>query len=131
MCCTVNSTPSLKISEFVVVAHADRSTLSQLSLCTTYVYDIKSGSHLVPWTTGKQDLEMFTSTVTYPVSRLCGQVSVQRCYTFPKCGCSALTCPHRAHKKANARATVTELFPLSDCTHTVCEKGKMTICNQV
>ena len=28
----------------------------------------------------------------------------------PKCGCSALTCPHRAHKKANARAIVTELF---------------------
>jgi len=24
-------------------------------------------------------LEMFTSTVTYPVSRLCGQVSVRRC----------------------------------------------------
>ena len=49
----------------------------------------------------------------------------------PKCGCSALTCPHRAHKKANARAIVTELFSLSDYTHTVCEKGKMTICIQV
>ena len=87
---------------------------------------------LVSWTTGKQDLEMFTSTVTYPVSRLCGQVSVRRCYTFPKCGCSALTCPHQAYKASNARAIVTELFSLSDCTHTVCEKGKiMTICNQV
>ena len=71
-----------KISEFVVVA--DRSTLSQLSLCTTYVYDINSGSRLVPWTTGKQDLETFTSTVTYPVSRLCGHVSVRRCYAFPQ-----------------------------------------------
>ena len=48
-----------------------------------------------------------------------------------KCGCSALTYPHRAHKKANARAIVTELFSLSDCTHTVCEKGKMKIWNQV
>ena len=110
MCCTVNSTHHWKISEFVVVA--DRSTLSQLSLCTTYVYGINSGSRLVPWTTSsnnyylpadikmtvrnakiytalyrhatsKQDLESFTSTVTYHVSRLCGQVSVHRCYTFP------------------------------------------------
>ena len=32
--------------------------------------------------------------------------------TFPLCvhGCSALTCPHWAHKKANARVIVTELF---------------------
>ena len=64
MCCTVNSASSLEISEFVVVA--DRSTLSQLSLSTTYVYDIKSGSCLVPWTTGKQDLEMFASTCNLP-----------------------------------------------------------------
>jgi len=73
---------SLEISEFVMVA--DRSTLSHLSLHTTYVYNIKSGSFLVPWTTSKQDCEIFTSTVTYPMSRLCGQVSVQRCYTFPQ-----------------------------------------------
>ena len=59
-------------------------------------------------------------------------VLCMHCWTHsPKCGCWALTCPHRAHKKANARAIVTELFSLSDCTHTVCEKGKMTICNQV
>ena len=32
----------------------------------------------------------------------------------PLRGCSALTCPHRAHKKANARVIVTELFSLSD-----------------
>ena len=99
---------------------ADRSTLSQLSLRTTYVYDIKSGSRLVPWTTGKQDLKMFTSTVTYPVSKFQSGDATHS----PKRGCSALTCPHWAHKKANARAIVTEVFSLSDCTHTVCKKEK-------
>ena len=59
-------------------------------------------------------------------------VLCMHCWTHsPKCGCWALTCPHRAHKKANARAIVTELFSLADCTHTVCENRKMTICNQV
>jgi len=46
MCCTVKSTPSLDISEFVVVA--DRSTLSQLSLHTTCVYDIKKWQSFGP-----------------------------------------------------------------------------------
>ena len=109
------------ITELVVVAN--RSTLSQLSLRTTYVYRIKSGCRLVPWTTGKQDLETFTSTVTYPVSRLHGQVSVRRCYTFPQVRLFSSYLP--TPSSANARAIVTELFSLSDCTHTICEKEKL------
>ena len=64
-----------------------------------------------------------TSTATYPVSRLCGQVSVRRCYTFPQVRLFSSYLP--TPSSANARAIVTELFSLSDCTHTICEKEKL------
>jgi len=71
---------------------ADRSTLSQLSLHTTYVYDIKSGFRLVPWTTDKQDFEMFTSNVTYPVrSKAVWPSYSPEMLHIPRS--SALTCP--------------------------------------
>ena len=131
MYCTVNSTSSLEISEFVVVA--DRSTLSQFFLRTTYVYDIQSGSRLVPQTTGNGNAYFHCNLpcvkAVWP-SFSAAKFQCRDATHSPKCGCSALTCPHQAHK-ANARLFVTELFSLSNCTHTVREKGKMKIWNQV
>lgn len=63
---------------------ADRTTPNQLSLNTTYVCGLRSGSRLVQQTTVKQDSETFTSDATYHALELFGQVFILKCLSFPQ-----------------------------------------------